>query len=125
MFRFFFLTSISNHLFMKYLYVYILLCSDNSYYVGVTNNLERRLQEHQEGEKGSLYTSKRLPVQLVYSEKIHGPLTAIKREKQIKTWSRTKKEALIAGQMGELNKRAKKKFPPPPRYDPRKADHSA
>jgi putative endonuclease len=99
--------------FMKYLFVYILLCSDDSYYVGVTNDLERRLMEHQEGEKGSLYTSKRLPVQLVYSEKVHGPLTAIKREKQLKTWSRAKKEALIAGREEELKRKAKKKFPPP------------
>jgi putative endonuclease len=98
---------------MKYLFVYILLCSDDSYYVGVTNDLERRLIEHQEGEKGSLYTSKRLPVQLVYSEKVHGPLTAIKREKQLKTWSRAKKEALIAGREEELKRKAKKKFPTP------------
>jgi putative endonuclease len=113
MFHFFFPNfNIKPH-FMKYLFVYILLCSDDSYYVGVTNDLERRLMEHQEGEKGSLYTSKRLPVQLVYSEKVHGPLTAIKREKQLKTWSRAKKEALIAGREEELKREAKKKFPPP------------
>ena len=96
---------------MKYLYVYILLCSDDSYYVGVTNDLGRRFLEHQAGNHGSKYTTLRLLVKLFYSEKIHGPLTAIKREKQLEGWSRAKKEALIADQVEELKRKAKKKRP--------------
>ncbi len=96
---------------MKYLYAYILLCSDDRYWVGVTNILGRRFLEHQAGNNGSKYTTLRLPVKLVYSEKIHDPLIAIKREKQLKGWSRARKEALIAGQVEELKRKTKKKRP--------------
>ncbi|MCJ7553932.1 MAG: GIY-YIG nuclease family protein [Ignavibacteriaceae bacterium] len=77
-------------------FVYILKCSDDSYYTGVTNDLERRIGEHQNGViKG--YTSSRLPVRLVYSERFSDINQAIKVEKQIKGWSRKKKEALMEG----------------------------
>ena len=79
---------------MKNYFVYILKCSDDSYYTGVTNNLEKRINEHQSGIiKG--YTSKKLPVKLVFSERFNDVTQAIKFEKQIKGWSRKKKEALI------------------------------
>ena len=78
------------------MWVYILKCSDGSYYTGVTNDLSRRINEHQLG-KHEGYTSRRLPVELVYSQEIEKPLDAIKSEKQIKNWSRAKKEALING----------------------------
>ena len=79
---------------MKDYFVYILKCSDDSYYTGVTNNLEKRINEHQSGIiKG--YTSKKLPVKLVFSERFNDITQAIKFEKQIKGWSRKKKEALI------------------------------
>ena len=69
-------------------------CSDDSYYTGVTNNLEKRINEHQSGIiKG--YTSSRLPVKLVFSERFSDINQAINFEKQIKGWSRRKKEALI------------------------------
>ncbi|MGB5288989.1 MAG: GIY-YIG nuclease family protein [Ignavibacteriaceae bacterium] len=79
---------------MKDYFVYILKCSDDSYYAGVTNNLEKRVNEHQSGLiKG--YTSSRLPVKLVFSEAFSDINQAIRFEKQVKGWSRKKKEALI------------------------------
>jgi putative endonuclease len=79
---------------MKDYFVYILKCSDDSYYTGVTNNLEKRVGEHQSGIiKG--YTSKRLPVKLAFSERFTDINQAIRFEKQVKGWSRKKKEALI------------------------------
>ena len=79
---------------MKDYFVYILKCSDDSYYTGVTNNLEKRVGEHQSGIiKG--YTSKRLPVELAFSERFTDINQAIRFEKQVKGWSRKKKEALI------------------------------
>lgn len=75
-------------------YMYILECSDGSYYTGSTIDLERRLQEHQNGE-GANHTKKRLPVSLVYYEEYERIDEAFYREKQIQGWSRKKKEALI------------------------------
>jgi len=80
---------------MKYYYVYILLCSDNSYYTGMTNDLERRFQQHQSGHKKWSYTSSRLPVELKWNLQCTNPSEAIKIEKQIKGWSHRKKKALI------------------------------
>ena len=81
-------------IFMKNYFVYILECSDKSYYTGVTNNLEKRLAEHKSDNiKG--YTSTRLPIKLVYSVSINDINEAIRLEKQIKGWSRKKKEALM------------------------------
>ncbi len=95
---------------MKHLTVYILLCADDSYYIGVTNNLTRRLFEHKVAVNPNSYTAQRLPIQLVYQELVHGPLTAIKREKQLKTWSRAKKEALMNGDFNLLKEKGKKNF---------------
>jgi len=79
---------------MKDYFVYILKCSDDSYYAGVTNNLEKRVNEHQSGLiKG--YTSSRLPIKLVFSETFSDINQAVRFEKQVKGWSRKKKEALI------------------------------
>jgi predicted GIY-YIG superfamily endonuclease len=75
-------------------YVYILQCSDNSYYIGLTDDLERRIKEHQAGQGGS-YTSKKIPVDLKYNELYRTRKEAERRERQIKGWSRAKKEALI------------------------------
>ena len=77
--------------------VYILECSDSSYYTGVTNDLDRRLWEHETGYDPSAYTFFRRQVKLVYSDWISDPSQAIALEKQIKGWSRAKKEALING----------------------------
>ncbi len=93
---------------MKDYYVYILKCSDESYYTGVTNNLERRLFEHNSGIiKG--FTSSRLPVELVFAERFSDISDAIRFEKQIKGWSRKKKEALIKRDFDLLVELAKKK----------------
>ncbi len=77
-------------------YMYILLCSDGSYYTGSTNNLELRLDQHQAG-KGANHTRKRLPVKLIYYEEYSHIDNAFYREKQVQGWSRIKKEALING----------------------------
>ncbi len=82
---------------MEYFYIYILKCSDGSYYTGHTDNLEQRLAEHQAGFVTSCYTFTRLPVQLVFNELLESRDAAFKMEHQIKKWSRSKKEALING----------------------------
>ncbi len=82
-------------------YMYILLCSDGSYYTGSTKNIERRLAQHQNGE-GANHTKKRLPVKLLYYEKYNRIDTAFYREKQVQGWSRAKKEALMRGDLDEL-----------------------
>jgi putative endonuclease len=82
---------------MNQYFVYILLCNDNSYYTGITNNLERRIQEHENGSDPSSYTCKRLPVKLVFHELFPDVNQAIAFEKQIKGWKRSKKEAIING----------------------------
>jgi len=89
--------------------MYILECADGSYYVGSTKDLEQRLLQHQEG-KGAQYTSRRLPVKLVYSEEFERVSEAYTREKQIQNWSRAKREALIQGKHDLLPGLAKKGF---------------
>lgn len=80
---------------MNQYYVYILRCSDNSFYTGVCNNIERRFEEHKIGEDITCYTFRRRPLELVYNEEFDDINQAIEREKQIKGWSRIKKDALI------------------------------
>ncbi len=75
-------------------YMYILKCNDDSYYTGSTKDLNRRLEQHQNGE-GANHTKKRLPVELVYFEEFDRIDEAFYREKQVQGWSRKKKEALI------------------------------
>ena len=82
-------------------YLYILECSDGSYYTGSTNNLEMRLAQHQARE-GANHTKSRLPVKLVYYEEFQRIDDAFYREKQVQGWSRKKKEALIKGEYNEL-----------------------
>ena len=77
-------------------YMYILLCADSSYYTGSTIDLERRLEQHQNGE-GANHTKKHLPVSLLYYEEYPRIDEAFYREKQVQGWSRKKKEALIEG----------------------------
>ena len=77
-------------------YMYILKCSDGTYYTGSTTNLEFRLGQHQAGE-GASWTKKRLPVELVYYEEYSRIDEAFYREKQVQGWRRAKKEALIKG----------------------------
>ena len=91
-------------------WVYVLRCSDESLYVGVTTNLVARVQQHQDGDGGS-YTSKRRPARLVYSEKISRMTDAIERERQLKRWSTQKKLALISGDLGVLRSLARRRQP--------------
>ena len=86
--------------------MYLLLCSNDTYYTGSTKNLERRLAQHQAGE-GANYTRKHAPVQLVYYEEFQRIDHAFNREHQVKKWSRKKKEALINGNLKELQALAK------------------
>ena len=81
--------------------MYILKCSDNTYYIGSTTNLELRIAEHNQGE-GAEYTKRRLPVQLVYFEECLSIKDAFLREKQVQGWSRKKREALINNQHEKL-----------------------
>lgn len=82
-------------------YMYILECSDGSYYVGSTWLLERRVWEHNHGG-GARYTATRGPVRLVYYEEYERVADAYGREKQVQNWSRAKRRALIDGRLKDL-----------------------
>jgi len=88
-------------------YVYIVECSDQSYYTGVTNNADGRVWEHNNSEDKNSYTYSRRPVVLKFVEVWEDIYGAINREKQIKGWSRKKKEALINGNDNDLSKLSK------------------
>ncbi|MGZ3864798.1 MAG: GIY-YIG nuclease family protein [Bacteroidia bacterium] len=90
-------------------YVYILQCIDSTYYVGITNNLRRRLSEHASGINKKFYTYKRRPIELVYHTKFTDANAAIQFEKKIKKWSVAKKEALITGNFDLLPNLSKKR----------------
>lgn len=95
---------------MKIYYVYILKCSDNTYYTGFTSDLSKRVLEHKSGKHLDSYTYSRRPIELVYYAEFTNVEIAIETEKQIKKWSRSKKEALINNQFQKLPNLAKKKF---------------
>ncbi|WGD33930.1 GIY-YIG nuclease family protein [Olleya sp. YS] len=95
---------------MKLSYVYILECSDRTYYTGITSNLNKRITEHQYGKHIDSYTYNRRPIKLVFYAEFTDINLAIESEKQIKKWSRIKKEALINNEFNKLPNLAKKKF---------------
>jgi putative endonuclease len=95
---------------VRFYWTYILECADGSYYVGMTNDMDRRLEEHQSGHDPSAYTYTRRPVKLMFSEMSNTPEQAIALEKKLKRWSRAKKEALIHGEYVLLPGLSKKKF---------------
>lgn len=82
-------------------FVYVLRCSDDSLYVGSTEDVDSREQMHNEG-RGGAYTARRRPVRLVYVEQVTSTTAARDRERQLKRWSGLKKEALIAGDLAQL-----------------------
>ncbi len=82
-------------------YVYILKCSDGTYYTGSTWNLEQRLWQHQQGQ-GANYTCTRLPVELAFCEYCDRIEDAFRREKQIQGWSHKKKQALVESRTDSL-----------------------
>jgi putative endonuclease len=94
--------------------LYILQCRDGSFYTGITNHLERRLQMHQDG-KASRYTRTRRPVEMLYSETCGDRSRALIRECEVKEWPRSKKEVLILGEKkrsaGGVRCMAKRKKP--------------
>lgn len=78
-------------------YFYILRCSGNSLYCGVTIDLERRVKEHNsDNSKASRYTRARRPVELVYTEEYQDLKSAMRREAQVKKWPKVKKEFLVS-----------------------------
>lgn len=87
-------------------WVYILRCADNSYYTGHTDELGKRIGEHQNGLCDS-YTAKRLPVELVFSQEFSTREEALTAEQQIKGWGRKKKEAMMCGNWVEVSRLAK------------------
>ncbi len=87
-------------------YMYILECCDGSFYTGSTNDIECRLEQHQNGI-GSNYTAKHLPVKLVYLEEFERIDEAYYREKQVQGWSKKKKKALIEQDYNQIKKLSK------------------
>ncbi len=95
-------------------WVYILRCSDDSYYTGHTDGLESRIAQHKLGEISS-YTSGRLPVSLVYAQEFPTREEALGAEMQVKGWSRAKKEALMRGDWEGLSALSVRRTPDAPR----------
>jgi predicted GIY-YIG superfamily endonuclease len=87
-------------------WTYMLRCSDGRYYVGHTDNLELRIAQHQSGHLGG-YTFNRRPIELVWNEYFQTRYEALSNERQIKGWSRAKKEALIRGDWGMVSQLAR------------------
>lgn len=87
-------------------WVYILRCANNSYYTGHTDNLEKRIGEHQNGLCGG-FTASRLPVELVFNQECSTREEALAAEQQIKGWGRKKKEAMMRGDWTEVSRLAK------------------
>jgi putative endonuclease len=90
-------------------WMYILECSDGSYYVGSTVDLERRLWQHNQGE-GAAYTARRRPVKVAFAAEFVSIADAYAAEKQVQGWRRAKREALICGDYEALPALAKKIF---------------
>lgn len=82
-------------------FVYILRCVDDVLYIGETSNVDLRLMKHNEGS-ACAFTARRRPVTLVYSEAYSTRVAALTRERQLKRWTRAKKEALIRGDLAAL-----------------------
>lgn len=86
---------------MKPFVLYMLRCRDGSYYVGHTDDLDKRIQEHEDGTCGG-YTATRRPVELVFVDEFPTREDALARERQLKGWRRAKKEALISRDWDKL-----------------------
>ena len=91
---------------MEQSWVYILRCSDTSYYVGCTTNLSQRVAQHNAGTFDG-YTASRRPVELVWSHNFGDVNDAIASERRLKKWTRAKKEALMAGDFTLLHELAR------------------
>lgn len=87
---------------MNLFWVYMVLCDDGSYYIGVTRDVDQRVGQHNAGTFPDCYTFRRRPVQLVYADSFRDANDAIHWEKQMKKWSRAKKAALASGDFDRL-----------------------
>jgi putative endonuclease len=92
---------------MRTYYLYILKCSDGTFYTGMTNDLERRVWEHESGNNEKAYTYSRRPIELQFYETFQDVKQCIEFEKKIKKWSGKKKEALIEKNWDRLQELAK------------------
>ena len=90
-------------------FTYILRCADDSYYIGSTRDLEHRVWQHSTGH-GSAYTSRRLPVTLVFAQEFDRIDDAYALEKRMQGWSRRKREAVIEGRLRTCQRSAKRCF---------------
>ena len=85
-------------------FVYMLRCSDDSFYIGLTSDLPKRISEHELGVLVNAYTHSRRPVHLVWAQEFPTHEEAFAFERQIKGWSRAKKKALIRGDWEEIHR---------------------
>ena len=79
-------------------YLYVLFCDEKTFYVGITNNISQRVQQHRNGD--SFFTKKFSRIELVYGERYNLQTEAAQREKQLKGWSHAKKQMLVDGKIG-------------------------
>ncbi|WP_304237487.1 GIY-YIG nuclease family protein [Jiulongibacter sediminis] len=91
----------------KEYHVYILLCSDGTYYTGMTSYLEQRMRQHQEAHFPKAYTARRRPLELQFLATFSSVFDAIEFEKKLKGWSGQKKKALIEGDEEKLKELAR------------------
>jgi putative endonuclease len=89
---------------VKLYYVYVLRCVDGTFYIGVTNDIERRFGEHCFGSDPGCYTFVRRPLRLVHVSEFHWVDEAIAFEKRLKSWSHRKKRAFVDGDWAALNR---------------------
>lgn len=94
---------------MREYYVYMLRCQDGSLYIGVTNDVQKRLEQHQQGSDPLSYTYSKRPVELVYVESFRDVRDAIASEKRMRGWSHEKKEALIQNDIRRLKVLSRRK----------------
>jgi len=92
-------------------YVYILRCADDSFYVGSAQDLDSRVKTHNDG-RGAAHTFKHRPVHLVYSETFDSEIQAVTQERQLKRWSRGKKQALVERNIRRLTRLSKPRASP-------------
>lgn len=97
---------------MQDFYVYILLCNDGSFYVGHTDDLEKRLSAHEQRYFPFCYTASRLPVSLLFTQEFGTRDEALAMERMLKRWTRRKKQTLIDGDV-QLLKQFSKRIRPP------------
>ena len=95
---------------MKNYHVYMLACADDTIYIGVTGNIERRLAEHTMGVDPACYTFQRRPLSLLWSTTYYNVVEAIECEKKLKRWSHGKKMALASGNWDEIKRLGRKKW---------------